>query len=97
MTRKYEIGPDIDLDQEVVKDRKGERITESRAREMAEYALDRVRRGRPSLTGGRRHSPQISFRVPEKLARRAEEVAAEQGKSVSQLGREALEQYVESL
>ena len=96
MTRKkYEIGPDIDLDEEVVLDARGERITEARAAEMAEHALQTVR-GRPSLTGGGRHSPQVSFRVPERLARRAEEVAAREGKSVSQLGREALEEYLEA-
>lgn len=95
--RKYKIGPDIDLDEEVVLDSAGERITEKRAEEMAEHALRQVRRGRPSLTGGRRHSPQISFRVPEQTARQAAEVAERQGKTLSQLGREALELYLETL
>jgi predicted HicB family RNase H-like nuclease len=96
MKQKYKIGPDIDLDEEVVADAKGGRITEARAKEMAAEALRQARPGRPSLTGGHRHSPQISFRVPEQLARRAEQVASKQGKSVSQLGREALEKYLEA-
>ena len=99
MTHKYKIGRYIDLDEEVVLDSRGERITEARAQEWGEYAseqLAKLRRGRPSLTGKSQHSPQISFRVPESLAKRAEELAAKQGKTVSQLGREALERYLEA-
>ena len=92
---RYTIG-DVDLDVEVVLDKEGERITEARAREMAEEALRAAGlRGRPSLSGERRTSPKISFRVPQRLAKRAEKVAAEEGKSLSQLGREALERYLE--
>lgn len=96
-TKQYVLGPDIDLDEEVVLDANGERITEARAQQMAEDIMqDYYRRaGRPSLTGGRKHSPQVSFRVPEQLARRAEEAAARHGKTLSQLGREALEQYLD--
>ena len=93
--KKYTLDADIDLDTEVVLDKRGDRITEARAREMAEYAVEQARRGRPSLTGRGRHSPQVSFRVPEDLARRATELAEQQGKSLSELGREALERYVE--
>jgi hypothetical protein len=97
--KEYTLGPDIDLDKEVVLDSHGERITEARAQESAEYAseqLDKLRRGRPSLTGASKHSPQISFRVPEELARRAGETAEKQGKTVSQISREALERYLEA-
>jgi predicted HicB family RNase H-like nuclease len=99
MRHKYKIGRYIDLDKEVVLDSAGERITEARAQEMADYAIEQFEKlqpGRPSLTGKSQHSPQISFRVPETLAKRAEEVAAKQGKSLSQLGREALERYLEA-
>jgi hypothetical protein len=51
-------------------------------------------RGRPSLSGSRRHSPQVTFRVPDRLRARADEVAAREGKTVSQLAREALERYL---
>jgi predicted HicB family RNase H-like nuclease len=93
--RKYKVGPDVDLNEEVVLDSLGGRITETRAKEMAEYALEQARRGRPSLTGRGKRSPQVSFRVPEELARRAGQLARQQGKTLSELGREALEQYVE--
>jgi hypothetical protein len=98
MKHKYKIGPYIDLDKEVVLDSKGERITEARAQEMAEYAMQQyyLKRGRPSLTGASQRSPQISFRVPEQLAQRAQEVAGKQGKTISQISREALERYLEA-
>ena len=38
MSPKYTLGPDIDLDVESVPDKLGERITEARARELAEVA-----------------------------------------------------------
>ncbi len=43
---KYTVGSDIDLDEEVVLDRDGQRITEARAQQIAEETLDEVRRGR---------------------------------------------------
>ena len=91
----FELGPNVDLDREVILDNAGERITEARAREMADYAVETARRGRPSLTGRGRRSPQVSFRVSEAMARRAADLAKQEGKSLSELGREALEQYVE--
>ena len=94
--KEYTQGPDIDLDKEIVLDSRGQRITGARAQEWAEYAMEYVRRGRPSLTGASKHSPQISFRVPEELARRAGERAEKLGKTVSQISREALERYLEA-
>ena len=52
-------------------------------------------RGRPSLTG-RGESPQVRFRVPTDLRARAAERAKAEGKTVSQLAREALEHYLAS-
>ena len=98
-------GGSIDLDEEVVLDWDGTRITEARAQEMAENALKHFdeldrRQGRPALDRtvekGTR-SPQVAFRVPHRLAQRAGEVAASQGKTLSQLGREALEKYLEEI
>jgi predicted HicB family RNase H-like nuclease len=94
--KKYEVR-DIDLDEEVVLDAKGERITEARAEQLADETMREVyrRRGQPSLSGEHAPSPRLSFRVPPAVARRAEEVAADEGMSLSQLGREALQQYLE--
>jgi hypothetical protein len=92
---KYKIGPDVDLNKQVVRDRKGRRITEKRAHAIAQDTLRQLRRGRPSLTGGSQHSPQVSIRVSLELYRRVERAARGQGKSLSETGREALEQYLE--
>lgn len=94
--KKYEVR-DIDLDEEVVLDATGGRVTEARAEQMAEETMREVyrRRGQPSLSGEHAPSPRLSFRVPPAVARRAEEVAAAEGMTLSQLGREALEQYLE--
>ena len=94
-------GGSVDLDKEEVIDENGERFTEALAQEVAERAVERLYRrlGRPCLDGtiaSGTKSPQVSFRVPPRLAQRAEAVAAREGKSLSQLGREALERYLES-
>lgn len=94
MSKGIEFGPDVDLDAEEVYTPDGQRLTNERVAELVEDAVTAVRSGRPSLTGGDAHSPHVSFRVPEQLGRRAAERAEREGKSVSQLGREALEQYL---
>jgi predicted HicB family RNase H-like nuclease len=97
------IGPgttieDIDLDAEEVYYH-GERLTEARAAQLARDTLAEARRrnlipGRKSLTGGAVHSPRMQFRVPQDLREEAERRAAAEGKTVSALAREALEQYL---
>lgn len=63
----------------------------------AGYDLDTARRvGRPSLGGGDEHSPHVSFRAPADLRAKAEQRAAREGKTVSQLAREAFERYLAS-
>ena len=52
-------------------------------------------RGRPSL-GGQGRSPQVTFRAPPSLRAQVEERAARDGKTVSQLAREAFEMYLTS-
>ena len=86
------IGPDVDLDAEDVRLADGTRLTEQRAGEI----VDEVRRrgGRPSLTGEAAASPRIAFRVTPGVRDRAAQVAAREGKTVSQLAREALEARV---
>ena len=44
MNKKYTLGPDIDLDTEVVVDERGRRITEARAEQIAEETLQEIAR-----------------------------------------------------
>lgn len=89
VTTATPIGPDVDLEREDVRLADGTRLTP----ELAEQLVEEVRRGggRPSLSGKATRSPQIAFRVPPQVRDRAAEVAADEGKTVSQLAREALE------
>lgn len=52
------------------------------------------RKGRPSLTGHPSPSPSVGFRVTPELRAQAEDVARRKGLSVSELAREALQEYV---
>jgi len=90
ITAEIPIGPDVDLDEEDIRLADGTRLTNKRAEEIAERALRSV--GRPSLSGRRERSPQIAFRVPSTVRDRAAEVASREGKTVSELAREALEE-----
>jgi len=83
------IGPDVDLDREDIRLADGTRLTNA----LADGIVDHARRvgGRPSLSGKGAASPQIAFRVPPAVRDRAVEIAAHEGKTVSQLAREALQ------
>ncbi|MGH7639821.1 MAG: ribbon-helix-helix protein, CopG family [Candidatus Dormibacteria bacterium] len=83
------IGPDVDLEREDIRLADGTRLTP----ELVEAIVEEVRRGggRPSLSGAPARSPQIAFRVPPEIRDRAAQVAADEGKTVSQYAREALE------
>jgi CRISPR-associated endonuclease/helicase Cas3 len=62
------------------------------------YDLSKARRrrvGRPSL-GRRGASPRVSFRTTPELYRAAKRRAKEEGRTVSDLAREAVTRYVES-
>jgi hypothetical protein len=91
--KKYELGPDIDLDAEEIYEPDGTRLTEERAEQLAADTLQTVR-GRPSLTGAGQHSPRVSFRLPAAERELAERIARQEGKTVSELAREALERYL---
>ncbi len=91
---KYVLGPDVDLDKEVILDGNGNRITN----EMCEEIVEEVHRvlGRPSLTAPKVVSPEIKARVPQELKLELEAEAKRQGKTSSALIREALEDYLHS-
>jgi hypothetical protein len=57
-------------------------------------AVTYPRKGRPSLTGRPAASPSVGFRVTPELRAQAEDVARRRGVSVSELAREALEEFV---
>jgi len=83
----------VDLDDEEINEPDGTRLTEARAQEIVEE----VRRGRPALghrRGGRGNSPQITVRVTETTRAAAERRAKAEGRTVSDLAREALERYL---
>lgn len=83
------IRDDVDLDCDDVRLRDGTRLTPHRAEEIVQDV--RGRGGRPSLTGDAAVSPRVSFRVTPDVRDRAAAVAEREGKTVSQLAREALE------
>lgn len=95
-------GPEVNLDHEDIRDRHGNRITAEYVERALADILDgnvpvqpsEVRRGRPSLSGGPAHSPQVTFRLPDQLHRQAVDAAEREGKTVSALAREALERYL---
>lgn len=78
----------------------GTPITEELAGRLAReaeagYDLSRGRRvGRKSLGGGSGRSPRLNVRTPVDLYEKALAKATREGKTVSQLAREALEKYV---
>ncbi|WP_100498290.1 CopG family transcriptional regulator [Geodermatophilus chilensis] len=86
------IGPDVDLEAEDLRLVDGTRLTEDRAAEIVDEVRRRV--GRPSLTGEAAASPRIAFRISPSVRDRAAEIAAREGKTISQLAREALEERV---
>jgi hypothetical protein len=81
---------DIDLETEVVLDEQGRRITN----EYVERLVETAHAGRPSLTGKAEHSPRLAYRVAPGLKAKAVEVAKRDGKTLSDLQREALAAWV---
>lgn len=91
--RKHrEVVAGIEMTDENV-DRLVEETIEAALREDAVWHYPQ--RGRPSLTGKPATSPHVGFRVSPELREQAEALASRRGVSLSQLAREALEQYVQ--
>jgi hypothetical protein len=91
---KYVFGPDIDLDVEVVLDKRGRRITEARAQQIARQILRENAAGRPSLTGAKIVSPEVKARVPQGMKDKLDREAKKLGLTPSALIRQALEEYL---
>lgn len=93
-----------DEEEQVWVTRSGTVITEEIAEQMAEEiernppdpsTLRRRYVGRPSLGPGG-HSPRVSFRVPPDLYKAAWARADKEGRSLSDLAREAFSRYMKS-
>lgn len=85
---------DVDLEQEDVRLPDGTRLTQ----DVADAIVNDVRRrsGRPSLTGDAAVSPRVTFRLTPDIRDRAAAIAEREGKTISQLAREVLEERVEA-
>jgi hypothetical protein len=94
---RYELArdPDVDLQSEDIRDRRGRRITEEYVDAAVADVHARLGRGRPSLSGAGRRSPQVTFRLPPELREQAEKQARAEGTKVSDVARRALEEYLE--
>jgi hypothetical protein len=88
---KFVVGPDVDLDSQVVLLPDGKRLTNKLAAKMARNAIKQVR-GRPSLTAVAVESPQLKVRVPVKLKKAIEKEAKRRGETTSTIVREVLQE-----
>jgi hypothetical protein len=83
---------DIDLEKTEVTLPSGRRLTESLVDELVDDA--RRAAGRPALDGASQGSPRIAFRVPERVKAELEAIATQEGKTFSEVSREAIENYL---
>lgn len=80
--------------------RSGVAITDELAEQLADEAeagydlIPSKRVGRKSLGGADGVSPRVNFRMTSELHTRAQARAEREGKTISEIAREALEQYV---
>lgn len=87
VTPEAAFGRDVDLTRDVRHDKEGRRIDEA----YAERLIGASRKpGRPALADDG-PSPSIALRVPAAVREQADALAEREGKTVSQLAREALE------
>jgi hypothetical protein len=89
---KYRVGRDVDLKKEDVRLSSGKRLTEEQAARIADETLKAI--GRPSLTAPGRRSPRVTVRLPEGVMKAVEEAARREGRTVSEVTREAVQEYV---
>ena len=87
-----------------LKTKRGTKLTKQHLERLADDAergfdlssatRERVRPGRPSLAEG--ESPRISYRVAPSLFAAAQQKAKDEGRSLSEIAREALQRYLAS-
>ena len=86
---RYVIGPDVELEREIIRLKNGKRLTNKLAEKLAKQAIRQVA-GRPSLSGTSIESPQLKIRVPVKLKKAIEKEARTRGETISTVVREVL-------
>ena len=100
-TRAHETCPHHPAGDELLRDSRGHLIDADHLDKVTQeaetgYELDELtpaRIGRPSLSDVG-DSPQVRFRLPAATRAEAAELAAREGKTLSQLARDALEAYL---
>jgi predicted HicB family RNase H-like nuclease len=88
---RYVIGPDVELEREIIRLKNGKRLTNKLAEKLAKQAIRQVA-GRPSLSGTSIESPQLKIRVPVKLKKAIEKEARTRGETISTVVREVLQE-----
>ena len=88
---RYVIGPDVELEREIIRLKNGKRLTSKLAEKLAKQAIRQVA-GRPSLSGTSIESPQLKIRVPVKLKKAIEKEARTRGETISTVVREVLQE-----
>jgi len=91
---KYVLGPDIDLDVEVVLDKRGRRITEARAAQLSRQALREFAAMQEIEKGVKQVNVTIRARVPQSMKDKLDREAKKLGVTPSALIRQALEEYL---
>lgn len=84
---------DVDLDDDVMLTHRGSRYTTADAEADVEHVLNKLGRGKPSMSG-KGVSPQIGVRLPVELRSRLAERARQEGRKESEIVREALAAYL---
>ncbi|MFM8349910.1 MAG: CopG family transcriptional regulator [Actinomycetales bacterium] len=95
MTRRYRVGPYVDLDKDPVTLPSGRVIDEAAAQTMADETLHELRRGRPSLHGKPGASPEVRFRLEPGVKQELDYLARQRGVTPSQVMRDALRAYLQ--
>lgn len=95
-TSEVEFGPDVDLETEAIIDADGVRVDEA----YVDAVVDAVHRrlgapGRPSLTGRAGRSPRVNARLSDEAYSRLRHRAEVEGTSVSELVRQAVEEFID--
>lgn len=85
---------EADLERSEYRGPDGVRVTE----EATEAFTDERKRlgGRPALGGSPGSSPSVAFRLPAEMREEAEEIARREGRRLSAIARQALEEYIVS-